>query len=254
MSFLPAVGRTLVEDTCLPQAVAVGLNRNWRNWLRQARQMSSHRDSDRQQQHHAGATAATSTSAQLEAMEHAGLPPVFYGLQTFAEGMQKLLQGLDTEVLQPAGLGALSPANVLRGLAHGGTASPATSAEGMPPRGALPLHADVIVDELAHTCEVRIDVPGVPREALRATVNDARRELSVIVDRRRDAQGTEPTEWVLQERPYGRTRRRIRLPESVDTKNAQTELKDGVLRIHMSMQEHTRTRQLEIEDLPVSPV
>jgi HSP20 family protein len=75
-----------------------------------------------------------------------------------------------------------------------------------------------------------VDLPGVPKEAVELTVDDGTLNL---VARRAD-------------QPEHGFRRRLKLPDAVDTEQIDAELKDGVLQVTLAPLPATRGRVVEV--------
>jgi HSP20 family protein len=90
---------------------------------------------------------------------------------------------------------------------------------------------------------VRLDVPGVDREALDISVEGDR--LTVKGERRASNENAEAGR-TYREVVYGAFERSISLPWDVDPENVRAQCKDGVLEITMKAPEKTGAKKIEI--------
>lgn len=87
------------------------------------------------------------------------------------------------------------------------------------------------VSESPQEITVMADLPGFPRDSIKATVDDSG-ILHIRASKQEEV--TKPvseggTEWTWRERHSGSVQRSIQLPSSVDPSNSQAEFRDGVL-------------------------
>jgi HSP20 family protein len=92
--------------------------------------------------------------------------------------------------------------------------------------------------------EAWIAVPGVSREAVDLSVEG---RTLVLEGERRQPDLPEGWEPVRRERPAGRFRRVIELPEGVDNTGIAAKLENGVLRVTLPRAEAERPREIRIE-------
>jgi HSP20 family protein len=92
---------------------------------------------------------------------------------------------------------------------------------------------------------VRADLPGIDKDDINIQVTDE----GLLLEGERRSENEENRGGVYRsERSYGSFRRFIRLPEDVDTENAQATFRNGVLEITMQAPERqSRRRQIEIQ-------
>jgi len=89
---------------------------------------------------------------------------------------------------------------------------------------------------------VRIDIPGVPREAISLDLD----QQVLTVSAERHAGYDQETPVLVQERFDGTISRRLRIPEWVDGERVSAEYADGVLSVTLPMAEQARPRRITI--------
>lgn len=94
---------------------------------------------------------------------------------------------------------------------------------------------------------VAADLPGVPKESIRASV-DEDGFLQIRAEKREEKTENEPSgQWTWKERHSGVVQRSIQLPKSVDAgKAAQAEFKDGVLQLKFNKRPEKQGQAIEI--------
>ncbi len=95
-------------------------------------------------------------------------------------------------------------------------------------------HGDVVVLE--------VDLPGVDPSTVELTVE--RNELRIEAQRNRP--NVEGRQYLVQERPMGRTVRRLFLGENLDTDHLDAEYHQGVLTLRIPLRETAKPRKVEI--------
>lgn len=103
------------------------------------------------------------------------------------------------------------------------------------------------VRETPQEVVVAADLPGVPRESIRASV-DEDGFLQIRAEKREEKTENEPSgQWTWKERHTGVIQRGIQLPRSVDAgKAAQAEFKDGVLQLKFNKKPEKQGHAIEI--------
>jgi len=89
---------------------------------------------------------------------------------------------------------------------------------------------------------VRIDIPGVPRDAI--TLDLDQHVLTVSAERHGGYDADTPV--LVQERFDGVITRRLRIPEWVDAERVEADYADGVLTVVLPIAEQARPRRIEV--------
>ena len=94
---------------------------------------------------------------------------------------------------------------------------------------------------------VAADLPGVPKESIKASV-DEDGLLQIRAEKRQEKIENEPSgQWAWRERHTGLVQRSIQLPRSIDaTKIAQAEFRDGVLQLKFNKKPEKQGQTIEI--------
>jgi HSP20 family protein len=106
---------------------------------------------------------------------------------------------------------------------------------------------DVEVREQDNKLQIRVDLPGVPKENVRVDLQEG---MVVIEGERREerTEGDEQRGWRRTERRYGSFYRAIPLPEGAEVEKAEARMKDGVLELTVPLSEEKNPRRLDIKD------
>lgn len=88
---------------------------------------------------------------------------------------------------------------------------------------------------------VRLEMPGVPKEALRIKVEG--NELSVYGERREEAEGGR---YLLRERRAQAYRKLFTLDDSIARDRVEAALTDGILTLKLQVKEAAKPRRIEI--------
>ena len=101
------------------------------------------------------------------------------------------------------------------------------------------------VDVLETDCDVvlRIEVPGVPREALRLTAQSG---ALVIAGEKAPSKPDKPSKFHCMERAYGSFQRVVHLPTMINTRGARANLRNGVLTILFPKVSNRRGEEVNI--------
>jgi HSP20 family protein len=110
---------------------------------------------------------------------------------------------------------------------------------------ALPL--DVVRHE--NDVTLRLDVPGIDRDAIDVTVD--RGILSVTV--RRLQERTENDKFFVRERTMGTFTRRLRLPENLNADAVEASYDNGVLEVRIPVLEQAKPRKIEVQQAGGQP-
>lgn len=86
------------------------------------------------------------------------------------------------------------------------------------------------------------DLPGIPQDKIEISTED---NLLVIAGERAPSEA-EGDVW-RSERPYGRFRRVVALPDSIDAENAEAHYDNGVLEVTLPFPAQARARRIEIQ-------
>ena len=109
---------------------------------------------------------------------------------------------------------------------------------------ALPL--DVVRHE--NDVTLRLDVPGIDRDAIDVTVD--RGILSVTV--RRLQERTENDKFFVRERTMGTFTRRLRLPENLNADAVEASYDNGVLEVRIPVTERAQPRKIEVRKVEIA--
>ena len=101
---------------------------------------------------------------------------------------------------------------------------------------------DVTEDETAYT--ITTDLPDVPKEAVKVTVEDG---VLTVRGERKWEKKTENTKVHLVERSYGSFTRSFRLPEDASGDKVSASFKEGVLKVVLPKREEAKPRQVEVQ-------
>jgi HSP20 family protein len=106
---------------------------------------------------------------------------------------------------------------------------------------------DVEVNEQDNQLQVRVDLPGIPKENVKVDIQDG---VLVVQGERREerSEGDERRGLRRTERRYGSFYRAIPLPEGAETEKAEAHMKDGVIEVRLPMSSKRQPRQLEIKE------
>lgn len=92
---------------------------------------------------------------------------------------------------------------------------------------------------------VSLDVPGVPKDAIKLELKD--RQLLISGERKQER--TEKSEGrVFTEKTYGSFQRAFELGDSVDASKIEAAYKDGVLKVLIPKAEETKPRTISVKD------
>jgi HSP20 family protein len=100
------------------------------------------------------------------------------------------------------------------------------------------------VKETKEALVLRADLPGVKSEDLDVSVQA--NVLTVSGKREQEKKATDET-WHMVERMYGSFTRSFTLPEAVDTKGLDAELKDGVLTVTLPKAPEAKPQRVQIK-------
>lgn len=90
--------------------------------------------------------------------------------------------------------------------------------------------------------ELRFDLPGIDPESIDVTVD--RGVLSVSA--KRDEEYAEGEKPFIRERVMGSYTRRLRLSDAVDAEKIEASYTDGVLTVHVPVEEQAKPRKIEV--------
>ena len=104
------------------------------------------------------------------------------------------------------------------------------------------------VKETPQEVIVAADLPGVPKESIKASV-DEDGLLHIRAEKREERIENEPSgEWTWRERHSGIVQRTIQLPKAIDAgKAAHAEFKDGVLQMRFNKRPEKQGQAIEIK-------
>jgi HSP20 family protein len=104
------------------------------------------------------------------------------------------------------------------------------------------------VKETTQEVMVSADLPGVPKESIKASV-DEDGLLHIRAEKREERNENEPSgQWTWKERHTGLVERIIQLPKTIDVgRAAHAEFKDGVLQMKFSKRPEKEGQAIEIQ-------
>ena len=108
--------------------------------------------------------------------------------------------------------------------------------------GRWPIPVDVVSE--GEGVVVRASLPGLKPEDISVTLED--RLLTIQGETATDSE-VEKGDYLLRERRVGRFSRSLRLPNSLDSENAEPTYENGVLTISFPRQESSKARRLEVK-------
>ena len=101
---------------------------------------------------------------------------------------------------------------------------------------------DITEDETGYT--ITSDLPDVPKEAVKVTVEDG---VLTVRGERKWEKKTDSTKVHLVERSYGSFTRSFRLPDDAAGDKVTATFKEGVLKVTLPKREELKPRQVEVQ-------
>jgi HSP20 family protein len=92
---------------------------------------------------------------------------------------------------------------------------------------------------------VQAELPGFKKEDVHVSVHG---DTLTITGERRQEHETNGREACRAERFYGRFKREVTLPDSVDAERADASFKEGVLCVYLPKSEHSKRKQIEVKE------
>lgn len=109
--------------------------------------------------------------------------------------------------------------------------------------GPVPFPVDVREDQ--DHIYVEADLPGFAKEDIDITLEN--QTLTITADRRQRQQQHKPAgEYLLNERRFPRLMRSFSLPPTVDEKQVDAKLADGVLSVTLNKREESKPRKIQV--------
>lgn len=105
---------------------------------------------------------------------------------------------------------------------------------------------EVDIREDKDQLRVRVDLPGIPKDAVKIDIHDG----ALTVQGERSEERSDESQgqgYRRTERRYGSFYRSIPLPEGADAEKARASMKEGVLEITIPVPERKQARRLEIQ-------
>ena len=99
------------------------------------------------------------------------------------------------------------------------------------------------VEQTADATVYKFDLPGVPKEQLRVSVDD---HLLTVSGERRDEHEEQHEGFLSRERAYGRFERSMRLPEQIATEDIKASFSDGVLTVKVPRGDESPAHEIAI--------
>ncbi len=97
--------------------------------------------------------------------------------------------------------------------------------------------------EMPESFIIRVDLPGVPRDAVEVTTED---DMLIIRGEKRAPEPRPDATIRRTERQYGRFRRRLTLPAAADVSEISARMHDGVLEVTVAKSKGAKPRRIEI--------
>jgi len=91
---------------------------------------------------------------------------------------------------------------------------------------------------------VGVDLPGVDPGSIDVRVSAD----TLSIEAERHAPSTDGGAWLIGERPYGRFRRQITLPDGVDADRVSAAYRDGVLTLRLPLTDAAKPRRIAVRD------
>ena len=110
-------------------------------------------------------------------------------------------------------------------------------------REARPLALRVDVKEGPAAYTVVAEIPGVKKDDIHIEVEA--NEVAISAETRREAESKDE-KWLRVERAYGRSERRLRLPQEIDTAKAEARFADGVVTLTLPKSAPATARRIEV--------
>jgi HSP20 family protein len=107
----------------------------------------------------------------------------------------------------------------------------------------LPIRVDVRENATAYT--VQAELPGVRKEDIAVEIEG--NEVTICAQSRRETEQKEGEKWLKSERFFGKTGRRLALPQALDETRAVAKLADGVLDLTLPKKAAAAGRKVEIK-------
>ncbi|MGH7496863.1 MAG: Hsp20/alpha crystallin family protein [bacterium] len=102
-------------------------------------------------------------------------------------------------------------------------------------------HVDVIEEKDKFT--VRVELPGVKRENVKATLEN---QVLILTGEKKREQEKQDANYHRREVAYGKFERRFRLGNNVDREHIKADFKDGVLEITLPKTAQAQSKEIEI--------
>ena len=102
-------------------------------------------------------------------------------------------------------------------------------------------HVDVTEEKDKFT--VRVELPGVKREDVKATLEN---QVLILTGEKKRVQEKQEASYHRREAVYGKFERRFRLGSNVDQEKIKADYKDGVLEITLPKSAQAQSKEIEI--------
>jgi len=100
------------------------------------------------------------------------------------------------------------------------------------------------VSETDHSYRVKLDLPGVPKDAVKITIDG--RQVSVDAEQRVESEKKEGERVLYRERSLSRFSRSFSLPEEISQSDSNAKMEDGVLTLTLAKRQGKAATQLTI--------
>ncbi len=102
----------------------------------------------------------------------------------------------------------------------------------------------VDISETKELIVIKVEVPGVEKNALNITLLD---DVITISGEKKFEKSVEGTDSLLKERSYGRFQRSFRLTTEIDSSNIKANFKDGILILELPKSEKSKPKEIKID-------
>ncbi len=100
------------------------------------------------------------------------------------------------------------------------------------------------VSETEHSYQVRLDLPGVPKDAVKITIDG--RQVNVDAEQHQNAEQKDGERVLYRERSLSRFSRSFSLPEEISQSDSNAKMEHGVLTLTLAKRQGKAATQLTI--------
>lgn len=109
---------------------------------------------------------------------------------------------------------------------------------------AVAVRPAIDVEETADALKITVEVPGLEKDAVDVSIEDSQLTIS---GEKQVSEDREEANVHVRERRYGRFKRTLTLPSSVDTSQADARYENGLLLITFPKSDEVKPRRLEVK-------